>query len=319
MPKTKKFLKPTFPDLIVMEYGKAIIKELDKINQLTQEILIPHLDKIVGTKDQRLDSTIRLDVELKHLAGVALVGELIRRMKSKFYGEVLGEDQEPSQRLFSRSIRRLVQPFMRETKNFTEKRFVKEFERQTGTSPLPKTLDVKTFVDEATIKNINLIKSIPQVHFGKIQTLVENAVNRGQLSRDVKEELLNIKDVSENSARLIARDQIGKLISSVNEARQRKNNVTHYIWRDMEDTRVRSFANSNGRSDHKRLGGALIPWDKPPITVFRGKRAGERHHAGMDIQCRCFPQPVYDFITGIVHPETVAARKKSISLGLIAA
>ena len=32
----------------------------------------------------------------------------------------------------------------------------------------------------------------------------------------------------------------------------------------------------------------IVKWNDPPQTVFRGKRAGERHHAGTDIQC--FPK-----------------------------
>lgn len=317
MPKPKPFAKPNFPDKIVQDYGKAIIKEINLIDKLIKEILYPQLDKITNTKSERLDSTIRLDLELKKLAGVALVSELIRRVKSKFYGEFLSEDEEPTQRLFTRSARKTSRTFLDRTKEFTEKKFVSEFKRQTGTEPLPNHLNVEEFVKDATRKNIALIKTVPQQYFNKIQTLVEEAVNRGQLTREVKEELLNIRETTKNSARLIARDQVGKLVSVTNEARQKNLGVTHYIWRTMRDSRVRSISNTNGASDHARLEGTLIAWNNPPVTVFKGKRAGERHHAGTDIQDRCFAQPVYDHITGIEHPDTKAARKKSIALGLL--
>jgi uncharacterized protein with gpF-like domain len=77
----------------------------------------------------------------------------------------------------------------------------------------------------------------------------------------------------------------------------------------MQDSRVRSFANSSGASDHKRLEGTIHKWSQPPVTVFRGKRAGETNHPGEDINCRCLSQPVFDEITGIDHPETIKARK----------
>lgn len=317
MPKPKPFAKPNFPDTIVQDYGRAIINEVNAIDRLIKEILFPQLDKITNTKSERLDSTIKLDVELKELAGVALVAELIRRIKSKFYGEFLGEDQEPSQKFFTRSARRMSKTFLDRTKEFTEKRFVSEFKKQVGTEPTPKQMNVDEFIKDATRKNVALIKTVPQQYFNKIQTLTEEAVNRGQLTREVKEELLNIRETTKNSARLIARDQVGKLVSVTNEARQKNLGVTHYIWRTMRDVRVRSFSNTNGASDHQRLEGALIAWNKPPITVFKGKRAGERHHAGTDIQDRCFSEPVFDHITGVEHPNTKAARKKSIALGLL--
>lgn len=315
--KTRAFAPPDFPDTIVLEYGKALIAEVNKIDALLKEILFPHLEKITNTKDERLDSTIKLDLELRELAGVGLVVELMRRIKSKFYGEFLQDEAEPSQRLFTRSMRRVADKHLRRGNNFAEKKFVSEFERQTGTMPLPQQLNVEAFIKDATRKNVALIKTIPQRYFSQIQTLVEQSVDRGQLSREVKKELLKIKKSTKNSARLLARDQIGKLVSVTEEARQRNLGVEFYIWRDSSDIRVRSFANSNGASDHKRLDGALIPWNRPPQTVFKGKRSGERNHAGMDIQCRCGSQPVYDDITGIEHPDTKRGREISKRLGLL--
>lgn len=311
--KTRKFARPSFPDSIVLEYGKSLIAEVNKIDALLKEILFPHLDKITSTKDERLDSSIKLDLELRELAGVGLVVELMRRIKSKFYSEILGEDQEPSQRLFTRSMRRVAKKHLDRTKIHTEKKFVAEFKRQTGVEPLPQHLDVETFVKEATIKNVNLIKTIPSRHFSEIQRLTEDAVNRGQLSTDLKKELLKVTKASKNSIRLISRDQISKLTGSLNEARQKKLGVTEYIWKTQQDQRVRSFANSNNTSDHARLNNTIQSWQDPPQTVFRGKRSGERNHPTQDIQCRCVAQPVFDEITGIAHNDTIKARAKSIS------
>lgn len=303
--KTRNFAPPSFPDSIVLEYGKAIINEVNAIDRLVKEILYPHLNNITNTKKERLD-----DFTLKNLTGVTLVAELMRRIKSKFYAEFLDIDQEPSQRLFTRSARRMSSKFLKRTKETTEKKFVAEFKRQTGTEPLPQQLNVDEFVKDATRKNVALIKTIPTRYFSQIQTLTEQAVDRGQLTRELKTELSKIKETTKNSSRLIARDQISKMTGVLNEARQRKLGVTEYIWRTQNDSRVRSFSNTNSTSDHARLEGSIQSWQSPPQTVFRGKRSGERNHPTQDIQCRCTAQPVFDEITGVSHNDTVKARNK---------
>lgn len=303
--KTRKFREPKFPTMEEMELGSAIIREVKKIDDLVKDILLPELNRLTDHKEERFDK------RFAQLAGVALGAALIARMKSVFFGESIGPDEEPRQTIFTRSIKRMVSPFLDRVKNKTEDSFVAEFERQTGTEPVRAQLNVDEFVQDSLKKNVSLIKTIPQQYFSQIETAVDEAVTKGQLSKTLQGKLKDISDGQKNRARLIARDQIGKLTANIEEARQRKSNVKEYIWRTRQDGRVRSFANTSGYSDHKRLEGQIVKWNDPPQTVFRGKRAGERHHAGTDIQCRCFPQAIYDDITGVDHPDVIAARKKT--------
>lgn len=262
--------------LIALEYGKSIIKEVTRMDKLIKEFLIPSLGRISG---DRLD-----DIDFKDLAGVALVAAIILKIKSIFYGEALAEDQEPNQRFFSSLMRNKVSIFTDRVNKEAEKSFVKEYRRQTKTDP-PK-INVKEFIDDATQKNVALIKTIPSQYFEKIQSLVSENVDSGMLTRDFSKQLREISDVSKKRARLIANDQVNKLKGKLNEVRQRNLGVEEYIWRTSQDSRVRSLANSKGYSDHERLNGTRQRWDDPPITVFRGKRAGARYHASQDIGCR---------------------------------
>lgn len=305
--KTKAFKQPSFPHMIEMEYGKAIIKEVKKIDDLVKEILLPELSRLTGHKEERFDRNI----EFRHLTGIALVTALINKIKGAFYGEILREDSEPNQNLFTRSIRRMAKPFLERTKDKTEVQFVKEFERQTGTTPIPEQINVDEFVNESLARNVNLIKTIPARHLSEVDRLTREAVSKGELSTTLREKITESSKKSKNNARLIARDQIGKLVGNIEEARQRKLGVKNYIWRTSQDSRVRSFSNTNGSSDHKRLEGTIQKWSDPPVTVFRGKRAGSKNHPGQDIQCRCHPEAVYDELTGIEHPNTVKAREKT--------
>lgn len=305
--KTRAFKIPKFPTMEEMEYGNAIIKEVKKIDDLVKEFLLPDLDRLLSHKEERFDKTSLFF----WLTGIPLINAIISRIKSAYYGESIEPESEPRQVVFTRSIKRMVSPYLERVKRKTEKQFVDEFQRQTGVEPTANILDVNEFIEDSLSKNVALIKTIPQRHFAEIERVVKEAVTKGELSRSVKDKLLEISDASKNRARLIARDQVGKLVANIEEARQRKAGVSKYIWRTMRDSRVRSFANSNGYSDHKRLEGQIIEWSDPPVTVFKGNRAGERHHAGTDIQDRCFPQPIYDEITGIPHPDTIEAMKKA--------
>lgn len=303
--KTRGFKEPKEQKMIEMEFGKAIIKEINKIDLVTKQVLKPELGRLTGHKAERFDA------QFKDLAGLALSAALIGKMKSIFYGETVSPDSEPRQELFTRSLNRMVSPFLERVKDRTETQFVSEFERQTGTVPLQSQLDVDEFLKDSLHSNISLIKTIPEKHFSQLKMITEQAVRKGELSQDLQAKIRELSDNSKSSARLIARDQISKLTGNIEEARQRKVGVTEYIWRTRRDGRVRSFANTNGASDHKRLEGTIQKWSDPPVTVFRGKRAGAQNHPSQDIQCRCWPQAIYDDLTGIPHPDTIAARKKA--------
>lgn len=301
----KKYKKPKYPHMIELEYSKAILREVNKLKKLTNEYIRPELKKIIKDRDSRLDANI---------SGLAVLSNAITKVKSVFYDEKIIPGNEAVQATFGRSIRFMVDPFMQRTNKFEEKQFIDEYERQTGTKPLDLQLNVDEFIKEATDININLIKTIPSQYFSELQTTIESAVRRGQMAKDIEESIDKLITKQEGRAKLIARDQISKLAGSTNQARQIASGVEEYIWRTMEDSRVRSFANTFGYSDHKRLDGTLQRWDSPPVTVFKGKRTGERNHPSEDIQCRCYASPVYDSITGREHPETIEARKKAEEL-----
>lgn len=302
--KTRQFKQPKFPTLTEMEYGSAIIKEVKKIDDLVKEYLLPEID--------RLNNKERFDRIFPSLSGLALATAILARIKSVFYGESIKPDTEPRQEIFTRSLKRMVTPFLLRVKQKTEKQFVDEFQRQTGVEPTQNILDVDEFIKDSLSQNVALIKTIPQQYFSRLENIVHEAVTKGELSGQVRNKIQELSGAQKNRARLIARDQVGKLVANMEEVRQRKVGVKEYIWRTQQDSRVRSFTNSNGYSDHKRLNKTVIKWNDPPVTVFKGKRAGERHHAGTDIQDRCWPQPIYDEITGISHPDTIEARKRSV-------
>lgn len=149
-------------------------------------------------------------------------------------------------------------------------------------------------VDLFTTENVSLIKTLPEETFSDIEQMVFRDARRGLSPQEIRNRIIEQFNATETQAQLIARDQVGKFNGSLTELRQRQIGITRYTWLTSKDGRVRSRSNTSGYSDHASLDGQVFSWDDPPVTVFKGKRAGEKNHPGKDIQCRCHAIPVLD-------------------------
>lgn len=132
--------------------------------------------------------------------------------------------------------------------------------------------------------NVSLIKTLPGEVFADIEQMLFRDARRGLSPKELKGKIKELFGATDNQAAKIARDQVNKFNGSLTELRQKNAGISEYEWLDSSDGRV--------RSDHHILNGTTQRWDKPPITVRSGKRAGERNHPGQDIFCRCQAIPV---------------------------
>lgn len=82
--------------------------------------------------------------------------------------------------------------------------------------------------------------------------------------------------VAEARARLIARDQVGKLNGRLTAERQRAVGFSHFRWSTARDERV--------RQEHSNLEGETFAWASPPPIGLPGE----------PIQCRCTAIPAWD-------------------------
>ena len=133
-------------------------------------------------------------------------------------------------------------------------------------------------VDEAVAANIALINSIPQQYLDRVEQAVMASLQAGTLNTTLADDLLKIEGVTKSRAKLIARDQLGKINSRLSQIRQQSLGITHYFWSTSLDERV--------RDRHRRWDGDLIAWDTPTIDG----------HPGQAIQCRCTAIPDLDFL-----------------------
>ena len=137
---------------------------------------------------------------------------------------------------------------------------------------------LKEAVDEAVAANIALINSIPQQYLDRVEQAVMASLQAGTLNTSLADDLLKIEGVTKNRAKLIARDQLGKINSRLSQIRQQSLGITHYFWSTSLDERV--------RSKHAKWEGDRIAWDNPPPDG----------HPGQPVQCRCGATPDLDFL-----------------------
>ena len=149
---------------------------------------------------------------------------------------------------------------------------------------------IKAFVNE----NATLITKLTEGTYHDVAQVLTAGIRRGDRVETIKKELLSWSDLesgrfrkAETRARLIARDQIGKLNGELTMNRQTALGITEYTWRTSMDERVRG--NPSGlypKSDpsHYDREGKVYKWASPP----------EGGHPGEAIQCRCWAEPIFD-------------------------
>lgn len=126
-------------------------------------------------------------------------------------------------------------------------------------------------------------------------------------NRTLKQQIAEEFHVSDNRAKVIARDQTAKMNTSISAIRQRAIGIDMYIWRTVQDERV--VGKPGGKypkgtklhKDHYIMEGKVCRWDDPNVySEDNGKTWKKRlekmphNHPGDDIQCRCRPEALID-------------------------
>jgi SPP1 gp7 family putative phage head morphogenesis protein len=154
----------------------------------------------------------------------------------------------------------------------------------TGVEP-PRGMKVpglNQIMDEFAARNVQLITNIDDRAMFEVSMIVQNGVGGAKRVEDIADEIQKALGVSEQRARLIARDQVGKLYGQVNAVRQQALGIKRFTWRTVGDEAV--------RTEHEALNGNEYRWADPPDDGKFGPVL-----PGEAIQCRCSAEPVLDF------------------------
>jgi SPP1 gp7 family putative phage head morphogenesis protein len=133
------------------------------------------------------------------------------------------------------------------------------------------------------------IRRLPEgFNSDELAQLIEEAHAANDATRTIAEAIEDRFDVAGARAERIARDQIGTYHSQVTQAAHRDLGVTSFIWRTMNDERV--------RDSHAAVEGEQFSYDDLPTID------GERVAPGEPVMCRCYAEPVFSDIIDLAQP-----------------
>lgn len=240
---------------------RAFASELIRIVRLVQASLDPLISELPILVD-------RVTQERRFDAGEGRrVQEIMRAIRESLQTQ-----------LSETELIRIAAAFADRASAFNKKQLERQIKAALGIDILTIDAKIPALLDAFVSENVPLIRDLPAKLLGDVERTVTRAFTTGKNTSDLMDEIQNLLKISRNRARVIARDQIGKLNGQLNRTRQQEIGVSRFIWRTARDERV--------RDEHEELEGKEFSYDDPPSEGFPGE----------PIQCRCYPEPVFDTI-----------------------
>lgn len=143
--------------------------------------------------------------------------------------------------------------------------------------------------------NVKLVKSLVGEHRTRMETMALDAVTNCKRPEQLLLDILKTNKMAYNRARLIARDQIGKLTGQLVEKRSLAMGLDTYTWRTAMDERVRGNPAGRyptARPSHWGAEGKVGIYGKPTVWIVGGKEvprgpSDPLEAPGGAIACRC--------------------------------
>ena len=137
-----------------------------------------------------------------------------------------------------------------------------------------------------TEQNVSLFKTIPEVHFAKVETAVMDSIISGNGLKDLNPFFEQYTTGERNYAKNRAMDQTRKAYTSINMARMQKSGIKQFEW-------LHSHGSNAPRKLHEELSGKVFDIASPPYigTMYNEKIYG---YPGQLPNCRCMARPIID-------------------------
>ncbi len=247
------------------EYRKNLRSFVTIARRLLDELLMPRLKELEASAGQVQDHADAFDDDVSNILQVAR-----------------GSFEELTGRERVNSPEEMAAKVTAQQKSAT----IKQFKGLLGVDIFVDDAGVANIVRPFITENVKLIKSVSDRYFDEVETLVLRNFSAGQRAEVVRDEIIKRTGVAQSRAKLIARDQIGKLWGNLNKHRQESLGVKQYKWRTSQDERV--------RTTHQLREGKIFSWNNPPPDG----------HPGQPIQCRCWAEPHLEDIWKGIEKET---------------
>ncbi len=138
-----------------------------------------------------------------------------------------------------------------------------------------KAAQVEAFVHE----NVSLIKSLGSNTLDELEKLITRGFADGKRASALGAEIETRWGIAERHARLIARDQIGKLNGQITRSRHEELGIAQFRWITMKDPKV--------RPRHQPM--------EAKVFAYKGEGAPP-FYPGQEVCCRCLEEPLFDDI-----------------------
>ena len=234
-----------------------------KYNRALQEL---SNDLIIQTKNEISESLKRLEPEYIQDNYAEVLGNAVFNLASRW-------------RSITRQAKIIAGEMVGGINERNRKVFYKSLQAATGVSlnGIISEEGLQPMLTSKINENVNLIQSIPDEYFKKLNVIISEGTTRGKSAGGIIKDILALGKSTKKRAKLIARDQTQKVNAAITQGRQTNLGVTEYIWRTSSDERV--------RDSHKSKNGKRFKWSDPPADTG---------HPGQDIQCRCVAEPVIE-------------------------
>lgn len=264
LPKPPKQFAPISLEKSYFREIRSIVKALQG---LIKDVVIENLEAIqyqANISRPKFDST-REDAVMDYIES------LFERIRVKF-----------AEKYTKTEFKNIATRQGRNVDEFSYKQFNRTFGKVLGVNPIQNDSFLKDKMDMFAQTNADLIQSLAETQLKDVKTIVQVNAQKGTLYSDVAKQIQKKFKVTENKAKLIARDQTSKFNGALNQARQQEIGMNTYIWQTSGDERVRPM--------HSELDGKVFSWDDPPVT----NENGDTNHPNFDYNCRCIAVPNFD-------------------------
>jgi SPP1 gp7 family putative phage head morphogenesis protein len=260
------------PSAIARDYARELLEYV----RLTRRLLEPLFAELPAMLERAAAERTRGDARTD--AGEA--GKRVREAIDQAQAALAAGMQQPQ-------LEQQAERFANETQTYQRLQFLKQTRAALGIDVTTTDRRLGALVDGFASENVALIKDIPARIMRDVELATTRALANGTLWKDLAEELEGRFGFSEARAKLIARDQIGKLYGQVAAERHREIGVKRFKWRTVHDGRV--------RDTHAALDGKTFSYDQPPSVGIPGE----------PVNCRCMADPVLDDILDALDDDEV--------------
>ncbi len=243
-----------FPQSSFDTYRRALWKTTAKQEEIVQD----HADRIVSVLESIIPPEEAQDQVRDPVMRTVL--EDLRAELNGFATSIAWED------IAEESLRPVI-----ETVNAS---FERELEAVAGVQPFRRSREMERFLARQVDENVELIRTLPERHYDRIEQLTKRAINEGWSREQLEKVIPRGGAKARFNAERIARDQVGKVSGQLTERRHRDAGLRKFMWNAVGDSRT--------RDGHRRANGQIFTWQEGAPSSM-----SESGYPGRDIQCRC--------------------------------